>query len=314
MIYGTIASFPMILTIASFLTIVITINRYCKDQELSIWLSSGISAFDLLKQVAIFSLPLSLICAISSMYVTPWATSKSQEYANFLSKQQANMIISPGVFKEEADGKQVFYLDHYSTNPGLAKKIFIEYVDKDITYNITAEAGKIDNDNGIFGISLTNGNRYELGNGSSNSSILHFDEFKASVKQQYTPRDKDNIEVPTSSISQLVSSSTTQAKSELTWRISIAFMMFVMCVLAVPISIQTGRVQSNLVFIIPPIIYGVYENLILSLNGYVNDGKLSMIFIFLIHFLILLLGIFLTYLKTFPKGYFLSKNNLQIYY
>ncbi len=308
MIYGTIASFPMILTIACFLTIVITINRYCKDHEFSIWLSSGLAPFYWLKQVAIFSIPLTLICAISSMYVTPWATSKSQEYANFLSKQQANLVISPGIFKEDAEGRQVFYLDHYSSNPGIAKKIFIEYTDNGGTFNVTANSGRIDNDNGIFGITLTNGNRYELGNSSDNSIIFHFDEFRASIKQQYTPKDKDKIEIPTSTIGQLMDDPSTRAKSELSWRISIAVMMFVMCFIAVPISIQTGRVQNNLVFILPPIIYAIYENFILTLNGYINDGKIPMAVVFLVHFLMLLVAIFLTYLKTFPKGYFLSKN------
>ena len=308
MIYGTIASFPMILTIASFLTVVITINRYCKDHEFSIWLSSGLAPFYWLKQVAIFSFPLAIICAISSMYITPWATSKSQEYANFLSKQETNMIISPGVFKEEADGKQVFYLDHYSNELGIAKKIFIDYTDEAGTYNITADSGTITNDNGVFSIILNNGNRYELGNSADTNINFHFDEFKASIKQQYIPRDKDKIEVPTSTVRQLIANNSTQARSELSWRISIALMMFVMCVIAVPISIQTGRVQNNLVFILPPIIYGIYENFILSLNGYVNDGSIPMSLVFLVHILMLLVAIFMTYLKTFPKGYFGSKN------
>ena len=308
MIYGTIASFPMVLTIASFLTVVITVNRFCKDHEFSIWLSSGLAPFYWLKQVAIFSFPLALICAISSMYITPWATSKSQEYANFLSKQQTNLIISPGVFKEQDNGNQVFYLDHYSTNLGIAKKIFIEYKDLAGVYNITADSGRIDNNNGIFGITLINGNRYDLGNTSDTNIIFHFDEFRASVKQQYTPKDKEMFEIPTSSVSRLISKNTTQARSELSWRISIAVMMFVMCIIAVPISIQAGRVQNNLVFILPPIIYAVYENIILSLNGYVNEGTLPIEAVFLIHIMMLLVAVFLTYLKTFPKGYFSSKN------
>ncbi len=308
MIYGTIASFPMVLTIASFLTVVITINRFCKDHEFSIWLSSGLAPFYWLKQVAIFSFPLALICAVTSMYITPWATAKSQEYANFLSKQQANLIISPGLFREEDGGSQVFYLDRYSTNLGVAKKIFIQYKDLSGMHNITADSGRIDNNNGIFGITLTNGNLYDLANSSDANIVFHFDEFRAGVKQQYTPRDKEMFEIGTYDVSRLISTNTTQAKSELSWRISIAVMMFVMCIIAVPISIQTGRVQNNLVFILPPIIYAVYENIILSLNGYVKDGNLPIAAVFLVHIMLLLAAVFLTYLKTFPKGYFSSKN------
>lgn len=311
MIYGTIASFPMILTIACFLTVVITINRYCKDHEFAIWLASGLSPFYWLRQISVFSLPMAIICAISSMYVTPWATNKSQEYAHFLSKQQANMIISPGIFKEDSTGKQVFYLEHYTLNPNLATRIFLQYTEETespSTYNITAEGGRIDNDNGIFGISLLKGNLYELASSKDTRMVLHFDEFRASVKQQYTPTDKEKIEMSTATIRQLITDPSTRAKSELSWRISIAAMMFVMCFIAVPISIQTGRVQNNLIFVLPPIIYAIYENFILTLNGYINDGKIPMAVVFLIHIMMICVALGLTYAKTFPKGYLFSKN------
>lgn len=311
MIYGTIASFPMILTIACFLTVVITINRYCKDQEFSIWLASGLSPFYWLRQVCWFSLPMAIICAASTMYVTPWATGKSQEYANFLSKQQAAMAISPGLFKEADDGRQVFYIEHYSLAPSLAKRIFMQYQDKTspIVYNITAEAGKIDSENGLLSIALENGNRYELGNTQDTNTVLHFKELKATVAQQYTPLDKNRVEIPTSSVQQLWNNNSNNAKSELSWRISIALMMFVMCFIAVPISIQVGRKQNNLVFILTPIIYAVYENFILSLNGYINDGTIpSMGYIFIVHAIMMGFAVLMTYIKTFPQGYLFSKN------
>ncbi|MBP9743430.1 MAG: LptF/LptG family permease, partial [Burkholderiales bacterium] len=111
-----------------------------------------------------------------------------------------------------------------------------------------------------------------------------------------------------STIRQLIADSSTRAKSELSWRVSIAIMMFVMCVLALPISIQTGRVQNSLIFVLPPIIYAIYENFILTLNGYINDGKINVAIVMLVHILMLLLALGVTYLKTFPKGYWFSKN------
>jgi len=172
MIYGTIASFPMILTIACFLTVVITINRYCKDQEFAIWLSSGISPFYWLKLVALFIMPMTIICAFCTMYVTPWATSKSQEYANFLSKQQTSILISPGVFKENDDGNQVFYIEKYSLAPSFAQNVFIQYNEAGgAPYNITAKSGKIENKDGIISVILRNGHRYELTNNADNNII-----------------------------------------------------------------------------------------------------------------------------------------------
>ncbi len=310
MIYGTIASFPMILTIACFLTVVMTLNRYCKDQEFAIWLSSGISPFYWLRQVMYFIIPMTIICAVSTMYITPWATATSEEYANYLSKQQTAMLISPGVFKENGAGDQVFYLEKYSITPSYAQNIFIQYVEQNGSpYNITAKAGRVETHDGISSIVLKNAHRYDLSNLGENILQLNFDEFKASIKVDYKPRDKSNVGISTSTIQQLLKKNNNNAKAEISWRVSIAAMMFVMALLVVPISIQIGRVQNSIVFIMPLIMYGVYENSILTINGYINSGALSsMAYVFVVHIIMIMIALGLTYMKTFPKGYFRSKN------
>jgi lipopolysaccharide export system permease protein len=312
MIYGTIASFPMVLTIACFLTIVITINRYCKDQEFAIWLSVGVSPFYWLRLTILFAIPMTIICAICTMYITPWATAKSQEYAEYLSKQQANIIISPGIFKESKNNNnEVFYIENYSLTNGYAQKIFAQYVNQGAIYNLSAQSGNVYNNDGIISLVLKNGHRYQLNpaNSSQTMTVLGFDTFKASIHQNYTPLDPSRINIPTSTVNQLMKDPTTHAKAELSWRIAVAIMMFGMSIFAVPISIQVGRVQSSLVFLLPPLIYAGYENLILTLNGYINDGRITHIWVVqLTHLVIIGLALALTYLKTLPKGYLWSKN------
>ncbi len=310
MIYGTIASFPMILTIACFLTVAITINRYCKDHEFAVWLSSGLSPFYWLKLISIFIIPMSLICAACSMYITPWATAKSQDYADYLSKQKSSMVLAPGVFKEAQNGDQVFYIENYSLSPSFAQNIFVQYnSDDNVKYNITAKSGKIENDDGVTKVILKDGHRYVLNNVSDNNIILNFKQFKASLKQDYKPNNASKGGISTSSVNQLFNKNSGSAKAELSWRISIAVMMFVMSFIAVPISIQVGRVQNSLIFILPPLIYAIYENLVLTLNGYIGSGSLSSFaYIFILHAIILGIGFFLTYVKSLPKGYLWSKN------
>jgi lipopolysaccharide export system permease protein len=310
MLYGTIASFPMILTIATFLTITITINRYCKDHEFAIWSASGLSPFYWLRLVAYFSFPLTLICAVSSMYVTPWATAKAENYANYLSKQEANMFLAPGLFRENSDGNQVFYIEHYTLIPSLARKIFIQYTDSDNNmYNLTAKAGKIKNTDGILSVVLENGHRYELNDNKENEMVLNFKEFRASEEEKYTAEDMKKLGINASTVAELYANNDPHAKAELSWRISFAAMMFAMSLLVLPVSIQTGRMQNNVIFILPPIFYALYENSILTFNGYLGGGAItSMFYVLFIHIVMIIIAIILTYLKIFPKGYWVSKN------
>lgn len=318
-LYGTIASFPMILTISCFLSVVITINRYCKDHEFSVWLASGVSPFYWLKLVSKFALSFAILCAISTMYVTPWATGKKNEYTEYLSKQKTNLIITPGVFREADNGKNVFYLDHYSFLTGFAQNIFVQYISEaGVVYNVTAQEGKISNKEGISSLTLKNAHRYQIsGQDSDSYSKLDFtfEELKASIKQATQPTTNlENRSIDSSSVMQLVSTinhkNNTHARAELSWRISIAIMLFVMNFIAVPISIQTARVQGSLVFILPPLIYAIYNQLILTLNSYINQGIISSIFIvMLVHLALIIFGIVLTYYKTYPKGYWFSKKS-----
>lgn len=319
-LYGTIASFPMILTISCFLTVVITINRYCKDHEFAVWLSSGVSPFFWLKLVSKFALPLSVLCAVSTMYITPWATGKKNEYTEFLSRQKTNIMITPGIFRENGNGRDVFYLDHYSLLTGYARDIFVQYTEDNGTiYNITAYEGKLSSGgSGVSSLTLKNARRYQLSanNNEAYSKIdLFFTELRASIKDDYQQSSARIKSIDSSSIAKLLetinSNNDTHAKAELSWRISIAVMFFVMNFLAVPISIQTGRVQGSMVFIVPPIIYAVYNNLVLTLNGYVNQGVFSsMIIVQLLHLLLIGCGVLLTYYKCYPKGYWFIKRKL----
>lgn len=303
-IYGTIASFPMILTIACFLTIAITLNRYCKDHEYVIWLVSGKSSFYWLWRALVFALPFAVICAICSLYITPWATLKSRTYADFLAKQAAMINLVPGVFRENPDGNQVFYIENYSLTPSRANNIFIEYdANTNHPYNITAQMGSLENNNGILSVILHNAHRYEPRNNAALNFVLDFKEFKASIKTNYQIPTHDDSSTNVQSFNRLLQQGGGHAKAELSWRISIALMLVVMSALVVPISLQTGRIKSGLVFILPPIIYAIYQNIILSLNTHLNDGTLSsVVYVMLVHVVLFMIALFLTYIKSFPRG------------
>lgn len=312
-LYGTLASFPMILNIACFLSIVITFNRMSKDHELIIWLSSGISPFYWLKILTLFVTPLAVICGICSMIITPWAHAQSQQYAKFLEKQSIVMALSPGLFKESPSKRDTFYIEKFSIENGYAQNLFLKYIDEsNVSYNLAAKEGRVLNDKGIISLTLFNGNRYQLDNFQNNILIMHFKTFTAAIKQDYDPiRDKVLPNSQSHSTTYLIGNYANSAhnRSELSWRISIMLMTLVMGLLSMPISMQTSRVQSNLVFIFPPLIYGIYQNLVMTINAKIHDNILySAFWTMPLHLLMIAITIGLTYFKSKPIGYFWSKN------
>ncbi len=314
MLYGTLASFPMILNIASFLGITITMNRFSKDHELSVWLASGVTPFYWLRQTFFFLIPIALFCGASSMFITPWAVHQSEQYAKFLTKQAAPMALTPGQFRESPDGKNVFYIERYSLEQGYAKNIFVQYTDESGTaYNITAKEGKITNNQGMFGLTLYDGNRYQINNFDKGQVIdLHFKIFTAAFKQAYDP-ERDQVQMGNSSKSMPMLFSMYEvdagSRREISKRFSIMIMTLIMGLIAIPISMQTSRVQGSLVFIFPPLIYGIYQNLVMTLEAQISSGKLfSVLWVLPVHILLITFAIGITYIKSKPNGYFRSKN------
>ncbi len=248
------------------------------------------------------------------MIITPWAVHQSEQYANFLSKQAAPMALSPGQFKESPDGKEVYYIEKYSLEKGYAKNIFLQMTDEsNTTYNITAQEGKITNNQGMLGLTLYNGNRFQMNNFLSNNILLmSFETFSATLKQAYDPNhDKVSLNDHSYSTLELISLYDTapRYRSALSGRISVMIMTFVMGLIALPLSMQTSRVQGSMVFILPPLMYGIYQNIIMTIEAQISDGKLYSIFwTFPAHILLIAVAIGLTYIKSMPNGYFRSKN------
>lgn len=311
-IFGTLASFPMILNMSCFLAVVLTLNRYSKDHEFSIWQTSGKSTFTWLKYTAIFALPVAILSGTGSMVITPWAMKKSNEYTIFLAKQSITSALSPGVFRESKDSKQVYYVEKYSLENGYAKNIFAQYLDNSNNlYNINAREATVNNDHGQITLNVLNGSRYQLNNFDKNITQFNFDKASIIIKQTYDP-DKDRLDPNSDSLAStahLYQEASNSNNAQLAWRISVAIMAFTMALLVVPFSIQTSRVQTNYIFIIAPAIYGAYQNIVLLIRGAIFSGKLnSFYWIFTIHIAVVLIAIFMTYIKTKPNGYFRSKN------
>lgn len=308
MFFGTIASFPVIINISIFLSILLTFNRFSKDQELIIWSSSGISPFFWLKLITFFALPFAFIAGFCAMSIKPWATEKTYAYSEYATKQKISSFIAPGVFKEAPDGKVVFYVESYSLSPSYAKNIFIKYLENDNNeYVATGKFAKIDDSKDIIELLLKDGNRYSL-NDKDNFTNIHFNSLIANI-----PKEKGNIEKTknekTYGFIRLIKLDNNVIKVELLSRINEGIVLFLMALLTLPLSIQVGRMQHNYAFILVPFAYAIYNNILFSLNVKINNNEISSFWILIIHIIVLLIAIILTFIKSYPKGYFFNRKN-----
>jgi lipopolysaccharide export LptBFGC system permease protein LptF len=100
--------------------------------------------------------------------------------------------------------------------------------------------------------------------------------------------------------------------AELSIRTGTTISILLMSLIAVPISLQVGRRQNGFVFILPPLIYGLYNQIIFTINDYILDSTHHPLVVMLtgqiIHMLMFGIIMLYTYIKSFPKGQLFSKN------
>lgn len=303
MIYGTIAAFPMILTIASFSAITIATTNYCRNNYLIIYFTSGISIFSIAKKVLFFLIPLSIISLICSFFITPWIITKSDRYTKYLQNKYDTAEVKEGVFKTLPYTNNVYYVESQSTDKKNLKNIFIEYSDnKNNMYNLTAQKAIVNtlNPQKII-INLINGNRDQIYTSEKYINTIEFESSELTVIPQYSIILNDDIR--SYQLHRLLKNiAQPQIRSELIWRISIGLMLITTSMLALPLSIKLSRRSNNRHFILIPLLYGIYQNVMYVIRAYTSSDYLhSMVWAFLLHIAIFVLAIILIFFKSRPK-------------
>jgi LPS export ABC transporter permease LptF len=303
MIYGTIAAFPMILTIASFTAITIATTNYCRNNYLIIYFTSGISIFSITKKILLFLIPLGMLSLICSFFITPWIITKSDRYTKYLQNKYDTAEIKEGVFKTLPYTNNVYYIESQSSDKKTLHNIFIEYNDnKNNKYNLTAEQAVVNtfNPQQII-INLTHGNRDQIYTSDQYINTIEFESSQLTILPQYNIILNDDIR--SYHLYRLLNHlDQPQIRSELVWRISLGIMLITTTILAFPISIKLSRRTNNRHFVLIPLLYGLYQNLMYVIRSYTSSDYLhSMTWAFVLHLLIFILTIILIILKAKPK-------------
>ena len=90
---------PTLLSLAAFIAILLSLSRSYRDSEMVVWFSSGLSLAAWVRPVMVFMLPLVFAIAGLSLFVSPWALSKSAEYRGNLESRKDAGQASPGRFR-----------------------------------------------------------------------------------------------------------------------------------------------------------------------------------------------------------------------
>ncbi|MGY1489416.1 LPS export ABC transporter permease LptF [Methylobacillus pratensis] len=290
---------PMMLSLTLFLAVLLTLSRWHRDSEMVVWFSAGQGLSSWIRPVLTFGLPVIIVIAFLSLFVTPWATNKGAEFRDQLKSRDELSSISPGVFKESRQADRVFFVESFDELGNIVKNIFVQSMQHQKLGIIVAARGHretAENDDNF--LVMQNGRRYEGTPNTAEYSITEFERYAIRIEpaevQQQPPntQSRDTLE--------LFNEHSPDSNAELQWRLAIPISAFVLILLAIPLSFVDPRSGRSANLMMALLIYIVYNNLLSIMQAWLAQGKIpSLVGLWPVHAFFLLLTFWMFYRRLF---------------
>ncbi|MGD8477144.1 MAG: LPS export ABC transporter permease LptF [Burkholderiales bacterium] len=265
---------PILLSLAVFISILLSLSRAYRDSEMVVWFTSGRGLLSWIWPTFLFAAPLVFTIGLLSLSLTPWATGKAEQYRRVLESREDVSAISPGVFKESKGGDRVFFVEKLTMDLSVVANIFVYSEEDNETGVMVAARGYTETSpNGSRYLVLENGRRYVGPPGTAEYKIISFDKYavrlEEKTQQAYFPSVKS---LPTT---ELLKTRDPYHDAELVWRTGVPLSALALSMLAIPLSFVNPRVGRSINLIIAALVYLIYNNSISVFQSWVEQGKIS---------------------------------------
>ena len=288
-------AFPL----AFLLGILLTLGRLYSENEMSIFHASGISLWKLLRYIMGLGLLFAVLTATLSLYLSPVGSSKAGLILKVQNQRSDLDKITEKKFYKLPGDKGIVYAQRVSED-GVLEHVFLSLSNSSTKSSnnksviILSDEGRqqvTENDNNKF-LVLNDGYRFVGNPGEYDYEITYFRDYASKLDKANSAIT--NQEVSSFSTAQLVSISTSEARAELQWRLSLPVMILVVVFLGVSLS-KTAPRQGRYVRVLPAIlIYFTYYTALNYASRLIRFDKLPSEFnLFYVHLLFVILSLIL---------------------
>lgn len=291
----------LILPLGLFLGILLAYGRLYLDSEMTVLTATGMSQQRLLAITLAPALFIALLVAWLSLWLAPQGITQMQLLLNKQDAMTEFDTLAPGRFQSMRDGTRVTYTETLANERTELGGVFIS--DKNRPRNgkdggtsvlVGATGVQEVHADGSRYLILKDGYRYDGTPGQADYREIKYDTYAALLpKPEVSSEIDDRDAIPTS---QLLGSDDPRMQSELQWRLSIPLLVFVVTVLAVPLSRVNPR-QGRFLKLLPAVLlYMAYLALLIAGRGMLDKGKIPMALgLWWIHGIFLAIGLLLLY-------------------
>ena len=272
--FSSLNYIPTLLSLSTFVAILLSLSRCYRDSEMVVWFASGQSLLAWVRPVMVFVFPLLVAIAVLSLFVSPWALSQSAQYRGQLESRKDAGQASPGAFQESSSGELVVFVEAASEEAGEVNNVFVSSMQHQrLGVTMAATGHQEIAPNGDRFIVLENGRRYEVEPGSPEFRILEYARYAIRIEtREARGIEKSPKNTPTL---ELLESDQPRYRAELLSRISVPISTIVLALLAIPLSFVNPRAGRSANLLLALFSYMIYHNLLVVSQAWVASGRIS---------------------------------------
>lgn len=272
--FGVLRSLPVLLSLALFIGVFMSLSRLWRDSEAVIWMNAGVGPWGWVKPVIIFVMPVVLIIAFVSLEGIAWGARKQGEFEQVLAEREQISALTPGIFTEDRAGKRVIFVEKMAFDGRHVENVFVQSFERGRMGVTVASQGEITQmENGDTFLVLEQGKRYEGIPGAADFWVAMFKSYAVRIPiYEATPRA---IKARSMRSNDLLRDPTPVNMGEWVLRLGYPIAAVLLCLLAVPLSYTNPRAGRSLNVVFTVLIYAAYSNFIGLSQGWVERSTMG---------------------------------------
>ncbi len=264
----------ILLSVALFLTVLLTLSRWYRDSEMIVWFVSGQPLTASLKPILWFSVPFLIAIVALSLFLSPWAERRKLEYEQQLEQKDEVTVLAPGLFKEFKRANLVVFVESIDTFNGTIRNVFLHSIGDTHDETTVARTARLEEArNGDRFIVLSQGRRYEGKPGSPEYRVVEFDKLARRIEPaEARAVTLSRKAIPTDELMVIPDDS---ERAELFWRLSVPLEALVLMLLAIPLAYVNPRMGRSFNLISAAFMYMLYSNCLNIVQSMIAQGRIN---------------------------------------
>ncbi len=273
MLNSAVKNVVFLMPLSSLLAVLLAFGRLYKDSEMAAIMSAGCGAMDLYRPLLWLLIPASLILLVMTLFVVPQLNARNDILMEQQKNQQDLSSLMAGRFNPSSSSNAVFFIESHDEDSSKVDGVFFKQTDAGVdTIDIANSASNRIQEDGSRFLVMNDGKQYIGTAGEQDYRVISYSEYGIRMSDA----DRTELELDNSSMSSmdLYRSDRVSDQAELQWRFTIPVAMFIIVLIAVPLSHTQPRSGRYSKLAVAIVLYLLYSNLLSVSNKWVVNEKI----------------------------------------